>query len=57
MWRCVYSDGSVIPRSGGVSFTLGDNCWQLSEFVVIAVCHKDSTVLVLSSASHIQKQK
>lgn len=54
---CLFSDGSVIPRAGGVSLSLGDNCWQLSEFVVIAVWHKDGMVLVLSPASHVQKQK
>jgi len=53
---CLFSDGSVIPRAGAVSLSLGDYCWQFSEFVVIAVWHKDGMVLVLSSASHFQKQ-
>lgn len=53
---CLFSDGSVIPRAGGVSL-LGDYCWQLNECVVIAVCHKDGMALVLSSANHVQKQK
>jgi hypothetical protein len=54
---CLFSDGSIIPRAGGVSLSLGDYCWQLSEFVVIAVWHKDGMILVLSSAAHVQKQK
>jgi len=53
---CLFSDGSVIPRAGGVSL-LGDYCWQLNECIVIAVWHKDGMVLVLSSANHVQKQK
>jgi hypothetical protein len=53
----LFSDDSVILRAGGVSLLLGDSCWQLIEFVVIAIWHKDGIVLVLSSASHVQKQK
>ena len=54
---CLFSDGSVLSRAGGVSLSLGDKCWQLSEFVVNAVLHKDGMILVLSSASNVQKQK